>query len=720
MAICGLFSTALYCQQILRQAQDSLPLAEKLLAGWKAQLSSFELDSSTTSSLKPKISWPAITLPKLSLKNPLRINGGNISYYYDYRSNIDTPFVDKNISQHNISGQVGVTAFNALPLNVSFFIRQTNSSLFADIADVRVDFNAAQYAQNIKESYLKKLNSQVPNIKDSLQNRLKQFNLSELAKIMDRISRPDFQQKLVEYNEILNIPAIAESIAGPAKADSVRQKAKEFMDNYQWLKGKEQQCRGKLDSLQNKVTDAIASAKTIRETVQGKFNASSPDEVISLLKQQGIKVPAAIKHLLAIRRFSVGRSPLNYSELTARNISLNGINFEYNSWFYFALAAGTVDYRFRDFILSRTNRKPQYMYLARLGLGRLEKNYIIFSAYKGQKQAYLQQGLNSGSRSLEIYGISAEAKYRLDRNNYIVAEVAESASPNFSVYDEPKSATLFNWKDKTNKAYSVKLYSVLPYTKTKLEAMYRYTGAFFQSFDRFQSNSSQQYWYVKTEQYFWKRQLRVNASLRSNEYSNPYIIQQYSSNMIFKTVQVTFRRKRWPVISAGYMPSSQLTKIDGQLTENRFHTMNIVAWHQYKVGTQKLATTITYNRFYNSASDSGFLYFNAVNFYMQHHLFFKRFTATLGASHSKNTGFELNVLEESVQFNLLKNTNLSGGIRINNYQRQETKIGSWFRVGWKFMKTGWVQAGLDNGFIPTNSGKLTSNQLVNISINKTF
>jgi hypothetical protein len=406
--------------------------------------------------------------------------------------------------------------------------------------------------------------------------------------------------------------------------------------------------------------------------------------------------------------------------LTGRNISLNGINFEYNSWLYVAFAAGMLDYRFRDFIVTRHNKQPQFMAMARIGVGRLENNYIIFSAYKGKKQSYLYQNASNGSRSIDIYGISAEVKYRLNQNNYVIAEVAESASPSFTVYDNPKTANLFDWKNKTNKAWSFKLHSFLPFTKTRVDGFYRYTGAFFHSFDRFQSNSSQQYWYVKAEQYVWKRQLRINASLRSNEFSNPYIIQQYASNMIFKTVQVTLRKKRWPVISAGYMPSSQLTKIDDKLTENRFHTMNIIGWHQYKIGIQKVATTVGYNRFYNTALDTGFVYFNAVNFFMQHNIFFSRFNASIGGSYSRNSGFQLMVMEESFQFMLLKNINISCGLKITNYQQQVTKMGSWWRTSFRFMKTGWLQAQFDDGFIPTNDGRLVSNRMISISINKTF
>ena len=57
-----------------------------------------------------------------------------------------------------------------------------------------------------------------------------------------------------------------------------------------------------------------------------------------------------------VRKFGIGRNQVNYSELTSKNISLTGLNFEYNSWYYAALSAGNVDYRFRDFVVNRFNR----------------------------------------------------------------------------------------------------------------------------------------------------------------------------------------------------------------------------------------------------------------------------------------------------------------------------------------------------------------------------
>jgi hypothetical protein len=670
---------------------------------------------------KPVIGKPGLTLPKLSLNRPIQINGGTVSYYYDYRSNIDTPFVDRNVAQHNITGQMSITVFNALPLNVSFFVRRTNSSLFADISDIRIDFNTVQYAQMVRQAYIDKLTQQIPDMRE-LTSQLKQLQMAELSAIRKGASQPGFQQKLVEYNEIINVPGMAESIAGPGKADSVRNQAREFINTYRSLKTKENQYQHQIDSMQQLITDNLSKTKRIQNALRGNMNTpGSSQEVMAILKEQGVKVPGVLNYLLALRRLSLGRSQLNYSELTARNVSLNGINIEYNSWYYLALAAGTVNYRFRDFILTRSNRKPQYMYLIRAGVGRLERNYVILSWYGGRKQSYIQNNSNSGrSTALNINGVSLESKYHISKNLYVITEVARSATPGQILYQGQKSSSFFNWRDKSDKAYAVKLFSFFPRTRTRLEGMYRYSGAAFQSFDRFLGNSARESWYIKAEQTFWKRQLRFTASLRKNEFSNPFIPVSYSSGVTSKTIQLTFRKKNWPTFSAGIMPFSQLTVVGNNVYENRFHALNAVLFHQYKVGIIRTSTSAVFNRFYNKAVDSGFVYFNAVNFNLQQYLFFKHFTLSIGGSHSSNTGFDLSVLEESIQLNLIKGFSFSSGLKITNYNQAGTKIGTWLRVSLQFLKTGWIQLHYENGLLPGMNGALVRNQLGNVMVTKSF
>ncbi|MDB5245614.1 MAG: hypothetical protein JWQ40_8 [Segetibacter sp.] len=71
-------------------------------------------------------------------------------------------------------------------------------------------------------------------------------------------------------------------------------------------------------------------------------------------------LPRGYKNLLGLRSFTIGRSVVDYSELSVKNISIKGIQVEYNPYYYYAFAPGFVDYRFRDFIVRNRNTSPQY------------------------------------------------------------------------------------------------------------------------------------------------------------------------------------------------------------------------------------------------------------------------------------------------------------------------------------------------------------------------
>ncbi|WP_315819551.1 hypothetical protein [Paraflavitalea speifideaquila] len=62
------------------------------------------------------------------LAKPLvKLNGGYVSYQFNYRTAIDTPYVEKNIAQHNITGNLSLTLAGHLPVRVTWWSRQSNS-----------------------------------------------------------------------------------------------------------------------------------------------------------------------------------------------------------------------------------------------------------------------------------------------------------------------------------------------------------------------------------------------------------------------------------------------------------------------------------------------------------------------------------------------------------------------------------------------------------------
>jgi len=100
--------------------------------------------------------------PRLFSKPLARFNGGYVHYDFSYRSNIDTPFAEWNITQHTINGRFDFVAGNILPLTLNYFIRQSNSGLFRDLAEAQVQFDAEAVLQYLvsKGISISRLNAQ--------------------------------------------------------------------------------------------------------------------------------------------------------------------------------------------------------------------------------------------------------------------------------------------------------------------------------------------------------------------------------------------------------------------------------------------------------------------------------------------------------------------------------------------------------------------------------
>lgn len=723
----------------LRNAEDALRARkDDLLNKSKSKLKSL-------TTLPRKEHWINRDTAAFDLNNPfrhllttkplVRLTGGYISYQFNYRSAIDTPYVEKNIAQHNITGNLFLTVAGHLPLRVTWWSRQSNSKLFRDITDVQASFDANAFQQQLQGSLRQRLLAMAPRLSDSLTAKLyelKKLRLGDLHKTLQTSFSP---QSLVEAHEVLHVPRITWQAGLPdsvniKREESLKKTAGMLLDLYAKTKGEYDHLSGEVDSLKKVYEQNQVKVQQFRKMVGGQWN-----ELVNTrrwkdkLQEYGmddVEVPAKYRWLLGLRQFSVGRSVTNYSELTVKNTSVNGINVEYNSWYYFAVAAGLVDYRYRDFVVNGSNKKPQYLYLVRAGLGRLEKNYFILSAFRGQKQLFPSNG--SGLSVITVTGFSAAAKMQLNRNSYVTAEVAKSLAPDFRTSPQPPPSgggagqprTKFDLSDHTNQAYALKAYSYIPAWGTRLEGFYKHTGANFQSFSSFQTNNAQESWTVKAEQPFFKRRLKLAGSLRKNEFTNPFLPQSYSSNTVFKSLTATFRMRKWPVITIGYQPMSQLTALDTQVIENKFQSLNASAYHMYKIGTLRTASTLILNKFYNNNRDTGFIYYNATNVFGSQQFFFNAFTAQVGVAYTSNGTYRLVVMDEGIQLNLTKLGSVGFGVKINTLNDETIKTGGYVNANLRVFKQDFITMSYESGYLPGFNKGLIRNDMATVQFVKSF
>lgn len=681
------------------------------------------------SSIKHIDTIPRPDLLKAPLTNkPLvSFKGGYASYSYNYRSNIDTPFTERDISQHNVMGYMNVLVAQRLPLKVNYWIRRSNSNLFRDITDVQVVFDPGGFRDNMLRQMQDRLLKQVPQLQDSLLENNYLSKLQQLKQLRNRLIAPFTLQQLREYREIIQRPGLTyrhnlPDSVNKQQADSMVREAKQFIGLYDSTKQLQRRLETQVDSLHKAVDDMRRKLQQFKQAINGRpGDWHSYNQWQRELKQYQpgeADIPDKYRWLMGIRNMSLGKSPVNYSELTAKNIAITGVNFEYNSWYYLAVTAGVVDYRFRDFVVNHLSKTPQYLYMLRLGLGRLEKNYFIVSAFRGRKQLYASTDNSNNFTSLTITGLSAESKWQLNRTSYVIAEAAQSMSPDGHLAPQA-GGDKFSWTNNNNKALSFKGYSYLPRMGAKLEGMYKFTGANYQSFSSYQTNAAMRSWYLKWEQPFLHRRLRITAALRSAEFSNPYIQQTYKSNSVFKSVSAVFKARRWPTITLGYVPMSQLTKVGQQLLESRFQMLTGSLSHIYKLGTQRASTMLVVNRFYNTGSDSGFVYFNATNIYCSQQFMFRSFSAGMGLSHSSNGQYNLNVLDGSLNLYAWKKAAIGFGVKVNQFDKERPQLGRYINANMPVGRKSTLYVSYEKGYLP-GLKQLVANDMANVQLSKSF
>lgn len=673
---------------------------------------------------------PLNTKDKIGIENPftkkgndrklIRFNGANISYIYDYRSAIDTPYAEKNIGQHQVISQFSLTIANTLPVSGYLLARKSNSRLFRDILDVQLQFDAASFRNGLSERVRRELTQSVESLKDSMTEKLYHLKESELSKLRALFNKFSMQQ-LVQANETINIPATTYDLSLPdsvnkRRYDSMRTIAQNFLEEYNRLRATYARVSHQVDSLKKIYETSVEKVRELQQFIKdGRLSdAASYKALQRKLNKHLPTLPAHNNWLMNVKAMSIGRSALSSSELTAKNISQTGVNFVYNSWYYLGVSAGIIDYRFRDFAIRRRLSQPQYMYLLRAGLGSIERNYVIFSFFQGQKQLFTTSSVNARSQMLRITGVSAEANWQLNRSSYLLAEVAQSFTP--SLYEASPADK--NAADE-NKAVYVKLHSFIPKTGSRIEAHYKYTGANYQAFNSFQTNASLTSWSVKADQSVFGRKLRLVASVSTNDFQNPFI-GRYESNTVFKTITATWRSKRFPVMSLGFQPMSQVTMVDSFLQESRFQTFNASVSHFYRIGEASASSNFFYTRFFNESRDSGFVYYNANNLFAGQSIIFKKLTINVSVSQTKNADYTYTVFDESIELPVSDKLSIEAGVKINRLNRALVKTGGYMNADIYLFKGDLLSFRVERSYFPSDKGGLTPTVFGNIQFSKTI
>ncbi len=710
-------------------------------------------------------------MPAAKLKKPFLKIHGNVEYDVNYYSSIDTPYAEKEIYQHTLQTYLDITVKDKYPMRFYFTTRLSNSNLFKNFSDLNLQFNPLQFKGKLKEeiknrlletyssdsltaaitkkidssreelNQLKRTMPATSTIQQQIEERERKLNASSRkAKRHERYEglegMGDSSLKSISILKKNNQPKADTSITFAGKdtegydlKDSIDKKEDKAVQEYSNKKKK-------IDSLEMELTKLEKLRISYKAAQQSKMllsrNAVDSIQDIKILQKKlhgaGIadsSLPKGYQFIWSLRSFSIGRSIVDYSELSAKNISITGVQAEYNPRYYYAVAAGFVDYRFRNFIIQNNNAPRQYLTLVRAGKGFKDGNNIIVTYYSGQKQLFNSGSFSGGQiPAYRLMGFTIESRYNINSTNYLVAEIAKSSLPynHFSSENKNLLSGTFKLSDHSNEAYSIKLNSFLPSTFTKINIYYKHFGANFQSFSLFTTGTTQNSWSIKVDQPFFKKHLIVAASVRANDFTNPFINRDYKSSSVFKSLQATFRMKKLPVVSAGYYPSSQLTKTgEGQFTENLFYTFNASVSHFYRYRNMVCNSILVYTQFYNKANDSGFVYFNTKNLMLSQQVLISGFSVQLTLAESINNEYRLYTAEHNLNYKISDFLSVGGGVKYNKQTTYDKELWGYnANVSLKIVHIGEIQLLADKGFVPGGNKQLVPYNTGRVSYFKVF
>jgi hypothetical protein len=677
---------------------------------------------------------------------------GNITYNFSYRSYIDTPFAQSDLMQHLVFTSLNFTIKDKYPVKMLVSNRSSNSPYFRNAMDVNVEFSRQQLMDNIKNDLREKAIAMVDTAGLTNAGKLYARHQQEAQQLQAWINSPE---RLQEMNGNRNYPLRVVKPAMPgnefaANMGELNGKTKN-LGNQEWKKQaqqlqdsisktlkdsaavlarnkmrvKDSSYAEKLQSKKQQLAKLLTDLKTegarlnqLKKAMQdsvSKLKAtvnslSTAPELYDFMKEHDIprdELAKGQRLLLAVNKIGIGRSWVDYSELTVKNVSLSGVQIEMNPGrFYVAAAAGKINYRFRDFIIKNNNDLPdQSLLLLRAGIGRKEKNNLIFTFYNGKKSVLNAAASNGPYAVQRVLGVSVEAKMLINANNYIIAEVAKSSYNNNAAIQPPTSDLVkkaLNLKIHTNEAYSIKLFSQNPATGTKLTAYYKKIGENFQSYNLYPVNVNQDAWMVRVNQYLWKKRFSLDAAIRKNDFVSPVAVPStFSSETIFKSVQASVHIPKYPFVSIGYYPSSQLSLIDNNvLVENQYNTFNAVMSHSYHLWKTGMNSNAVFTRFYNSSSDTAFLYYNASSYTFNHSIFLSAFTFQSGIAVTDQKDLRLFTLEQSLSYKIKNNFSLTAGLKWNRLNRAENLYGGIAGLNLYIRKFGTLQLNYDKTFLP--------------------
>lgn len=657
---------------------------------------------------------------KLSVKGSdfslFKLSGGWVSYNFNYRGSLDSPFTETNIIQNTVNVNLRAVIGRGIPVSVSYIERNTNSDVFQDFRDFTITIDQGIW-QNLKEKRYQDVSKNVLNsFVDPSLNKLLSLGRERLSSLYSITNNQAIIQQYIESKEQLYLNRIDSSGKG---TDTSLLKAKCFINWYE-SKQSELNIHSKwVDSVRNMVDSGYFKARRTQKMLQ-TFSGVYPHVIPTKRQLARMGLPKFLKKrfsgsISGLQSLSVGRVIPSQSRLSVSDLNVRGVNVEYNQGRFFSSAtAGVLDFRLRDFVKDTIKRTPQYVLSAKVGYGNKYGNNIYTTYFFGRRYS-----IGTQSQVAEIAGASIGGQWIIDPRLKLNAEFAHSTPVVRSSLASNRKEQ-FDISDQTSHAYFIEMKSDFSKVDLHFSGSYQHTGYNFQNFTYYRYNSNADAYAVKIDKYFLKRQIRISTAIKRNEFSNPLVANAYNANTVFKTFSVSINKKKWPAVNLGYLPVSQLVVIDNRIFETRYQSLNGSIAYSNRIMTGKMTTLFTYNRFFNSGSDSALVYNNSQNIYFKQSLLFERNSMTYGFSSIRNSSFSLDVMEAGITRRISSYGSIGFGAKITRFNMLFVGTGYFIRSDLKFRAVGDFNLSYESSYLPGVQKALLKNEMGNVTFTRYF
>ena len=263
--------------------------------------------------------------------HPIIFDKGYINYQWIHRTGLDTPFIETNSSQQLLQTSFSIVSADEIPIRISYFERHSNSQIFQDFRDLKVEFDAQGFSdiQRLKNrnkaiEYENKLRK--PFLKPTLDETSRQLNT-----IKSTLNDAATKKKFIDCKEMLLSPELVDTAVNNKK-DSLLSMARNFVDLYERVNVKKDSLQLFYDSLKNVYVESEKSVKNLRSLLTGRINPSALDLIKDSLIMAGLPekdIRSITETTSPVKTFALGRTLPNFSNLTLKNTNVKGLNFEY-------------------------------------------------------------------------------------------------------------------------------------------------------------------------------------------------------------------------------------------------------------------------------------------------------------------------------------------------------------------------------------------------------